>query len=362
MGTTAASHDPRRHIPLALETPGRAARHAADQSMNDLDEIYKRLARDWQHEELAAGYARAREHGARAIKNPRPAVARALPMVASALPPAATQDVAVYVLHMLRTTTHDELARRLIGNAEQSTAAALHRCRRALEVDSAAHSYTAEEWLPVVCDRAAELLEVRPPERGAARNDGARGPRRDQLALPRPHRARRGQRRDRQRPQRSPSAPARLIGLRRSSLAGSTLRVEKGLALSDGSDLSLTGRTRRSIETTSTFLPAMKAAGATTHRTGTHHAGTTLAENATTTPPALAPRQCHCSYLLVFTSIANATPSGPIAAESMSLLPDQRSECRTFQPSATSFPSAPHLVLRPAPTRLRAARSSQWRA
>ena len=67
--------------------------------MNDLDEIYKHLARDWPPEELAARYASARDHGARSIKNPRPAVARALPMVATALPPAATLDVAVYVLH-----------------------------------------------------------------------------------------------------------------------------------------------------------------------------------------------------------------------------------------------------------------------
>jgi hypothetical protein len=58
--------------------------------MNDLEEIYKRLARDWPQEILAAHYAKARDRGARAIKNPRRAVARALPMVASALPPAAT--------------------------------------------------------------------------------------------------------------------------------------------------------------------------------------------------------------------------------------------------------------------------------
>ena len=127
--------------------------------MNDLDEIYKRLARDWPQEKLAAHYASAREHGARAIKNPRRAVARALSMVASALSPAATLDVAVYVLHMLSGTTQDELAPRLIGNAEQSAAAALHRCHRALELDGTNHSYTAEEWLPVICDRAAELLK-----------------------------------------------------------------------------------------------------------------------------------------------------------------------------------------------------------
>ena len=80
-------------------------------------------------------------------------------MVASALPPAATLDVAVYVLHMLRATTHEDLARRLVDNAQHSAAAALHRCHRALELDGAAHSYTAKEWLLVVCDRAAQLLK-----------------------------------------------------------------------------------------------------------------------------------------------------------------------------------------------------------
>jgi hypothetical protein len=59
---------------------------------------------------------------------------------------------------MLSATTHDDLSRRLLDNAKQSAAAALHRCHRALELDGDAHGYTAEEWLPVVCDRAAQLL------------------------------------------------------------------------------------------------------------------------------------------------------------------------------------------------------------
>jgi hypothetical protein len=126
--------------------------------MNDLDEIYKLLARDWPSEELADRYASAQDHGSRGIKNPPPAVARPVSMVASALPPAATLDVAVYVLHMLGATTHGDLAHRLVDNAKQSAAAALHRCHRALELDGAAHSYTAEEWQPVVCDRASAAL------------------------------------------------------------------------------------------------------------------------------------------------------------------------------------------------------------
>jgi hypothetical protein len=68
-------------------------------------------------------------------------------------------DVAIYVIHMLRATTHDDLTHRLLDNAKQSAAAALHRCHRALELDGAAHSYTAKEWQPVVCDRAAQLLK-----------------------------------------------------------------------------------------------------------------------------------------------------------------------------------------------------------
>jgi hypothetical protein len=40
--------------------------------VNDLDEIYKRLARDWASEELAARCASACDHGARAIKTRGP--------------------------------------------------------------------------------------------------------------------------------------------------------------------------------------------------------------------------------------------------------------------------------------------------
>jgi hypothetical protein len=160
-----ARYDPLRQSSLALarsppgQTLGRPARHAADELVTDLDQIYNRLARPWPQEELAARYASARDHGARAIKNPRPDFARALPTVATALSPAATMDVAIYVLHMLRASAQDDLARRLLDNAEHNTAAALHRCHRALELDGAAHSYTADEWLPVVCDRTAQLLK-----------------------------------------------------------------------------------------------------------------------------------------------------------------------------------------------------------
>jgi hypothetical protein len=160
-----ARYGPLRQSPLRLarsprgQTVGCAAGHAADEPVTDLDQIYSQLARDWPQEELAACYTSAQDRGARVIKNPRPDVARALPAVATALPPAATLDVAVYVLHMLRSGAQGDLAPRLVDNAEHNAAAALHRCHRALQLDGATHSYTAEEWLSVVCERASQLLK-----------------------------------------------------------------------------------------------------------------------------------------------------------------------------------------------------------
>jgi hypothetical protein len=91
--------------------------------VNDLDETYKRLAPPWAQEELAARYTSAEDRGARAIKGSRPEFTRALPTVAIALPSAATLNVAVYVLHMLRASTHGDLAERLIDNAERNARA-----------------------------------------------------------------------------------------------------------------------------------------------------------------------------------------------------------------------------------------------
>ena len=45
------------------------------------------------------------------------------------------------------------------ATAETNAADAVHRCHRALELDGLAHGYTADEWLPVIYDMAAPLLE-----------------------------------------------------------------------------------------------------------------------------------------------------------------------------------------------------------
>lgn len=127
--------------------------------MNDLDQTYERMARTCAQEDLAARYASAKDRGARVIKSSRAELARALPTLATAVPPAATLDVAVYVLHLLRDGAQGDLAGPLVETAERNAAAALHLGHRALELDAAARGYTAEEWLPVVCKLAAELLK-----------------------------------------------------------------------------------------------------------------------------------------------------------------------------------------------------------
>ena len=125
--------------------------------MGDLDEIYERLARTWPSDELAGRYRGAERRRVR-LKDLGGDSDRALDMVAAAYPPAATVSVALYVLHMLRDGAQRDLALRLIGSADQNAATGLRHCQLALELDGAAHSYTAEEWRPVICDIAGEIL------------------------------------------------------------------------------------------------------------------------------------------------------------------------------------------------------------
>ena len=75
------------------------------------------------------------------------------------MPPSAALLVAIHVLHALPEGAGGDLAQQLVDTAERNAADALHRCHRALELDGAAHGYSAEEWLPVVSAVAGPLLE-----------------------------------------------------------------------------------------------------------------------------------------------------------------------------------------------------------
>jgi GNAT superfamily N-acetyltransferase len=127
----------------------------------DLSVTYQRLARPWSHEQLAERYqAASRPHGDRRPKDAyEDVLSRPIAALATAIPSSASLSVTIHVLHVLPASARDGLAEQLLDTAEENAAHALHRCHRALELDGADHNYTTDEWLPVVYDIAAPLLE-----------------------------------------------------------------------------------------------------------------------------------------------------------------------------------------------------------
>ena len=73
-------------------------------------------------------------------------------------------SVAIHLLHALPPGVRGTLAGEFLDTAETNAADALRRCHRALEHDGHAHGYTADEWLPVIYDAAAPLLESSRPD------------------------------------------------------------------------------------------------------------------------------------------------------------------------------------------------------
>jgi hypothetical protein len=126
----------------------------------DLSQTYHRLGRPWTHDELAVRYAAANRRGEQLLTEaPHTAPDRPITLLATAIPSAATLSVAIHLVHALPEGARTKLAAELLGTAETNAADALHRCHRALELDGVAHGYIAEEWLPVIYDGAAPLLE-----------------------------------------------------------------------------------------------------------------------------------------------------------------------------------------------------------
>ncbi len=129
--------------------------------MIDLSATYQRLARPWTREQLAERYqAASRPHGDRSPKDAdEDVLSRPIAALATAIPSSASLSVAIHVLHMLPATARGRLAEQLLDTAEDTAANVLHSCHRALELDGRDHDYAADEWLPVVYDIAAPLLE-----------------------------------------------------------------------------------------------------------------------------------------------------------------------------------------------------------
>jgi hypothetical protein len=128
--------------------------------MSDLTAAYEQLARRWTHEQLAGQYREAKRRGEQLPECAQDhVILQPIAMLATAVPACAALSVAIHVVHVLPKNADPELVDRLVSNAEQSGAVALHRCHRALELDGRVHDYTTDEWLPTICDIAAPLLE-----------------------------------------------------------------------------------------------------------------------------------------------------------------------------------------------------------
>jgi hypothetical protein len=126
----------------------------------NLEETYRRLARPSIQEQLAASYREADRRGAQVLTAANEAPTRPIASLAAAIPSITTLSVAIHLVHSLPQTAPDSLGRQLLGTAGRNAADALHHCHRALELDGARHDYTTDEWLPVVCERAAPLLKA----------------------------------------------------------------------------------------------------------------------------------------------------------------------------------------------------------
>jgi hypothetical protein len=173
-GSHASEHGrPRR-------TLGRPDRHAADQRVIDLTDIYERLAQPWPQEQLAARYRAAEGRGAQLLESAQVEFLRPLPLIAAAIPPSSSLGVATHLLHAIPDRSGGAPADGLIGIAGQQAARALNRLHHALERDGATRGYTAEEWLPTICEITAQLLEsarldAEPPTAVRATEDAISG-------------------------------------------------------------------------------------------------------------------------------------------------------------------------------------------
>jgi hypothetical protein len=125
--------------------------------VTDLVDSYKRLAHPWSGEQLAARYRAADRRGRERLGDD--VATTPIASLAAAIPSTTTLAVAIHVLHAVPHGAGDGLAPQLLQTAVRNASAALHHCHRALELDGASHGYTPDEWLAVVCERAALLLQ-----------------------------------------------------------------------------------------------------------------------------------------------------------------------------------------------------------
>jgi hypothetical protein len=132
----------------------------------DLSETYRHLGHPWTHEELAVRYSAADRRGEQLLsESPNAIPKRPIALLATAIPSVATLSVAIHLVHAIPGSARAKLADELLDTAGINAADALHRVHRALELDGQSHGYTPDEWLTVIYDAAAPLLESSQLER-----------------------------------------------------------------------------------------------------------------------------------------------------------------------------------------------------
>jgi hypothetical protein len=129
--------------------------------MGYLSDIYEQLARPWSKDRLADHYRDENRRGERssASEEHHP-LQRSISMLATAVPVCATLSVAIQVIHVVPAGADTEMIDQLLDTVDKSSVVALYRCHVALELDGRAAGYSAEEWLPVVYETTAALLET----------------------------------------------------------------------------------------------------------------------------------------------------------------------------------------------------------
>ena len=136
------------------------------QPVNSLDATYRGLARRWRPDELAERYHAALLRGASDMPPGEPPPERPLALLATAVPRLISLAVAANVLHILPSaaTGAAALADELLSTVDQTAAGSLRRCHLALDTTGhEAGADTAEEWLPYICDEAAQHLRALSP-------------------------------------------------------------------------------------------------------------------------------------------------------------------------------------------------------
>jgi hypothetical protein len=137
-------------------------------NLTDLAATYDTLSHPWRPEQLAGVYHAAYQRGASDI-DPSEQGNETLTLLTTSIPRLITLAVATYAIHVLprraggRQATLDD---QLLETIDQAATGALHRCDRALAAESLRHGNSAQDWLALTYDIAADALK-----RGSLRDE-----------------------------------------------------------------------------------------------------------------------------------------------------------------------------------------------